>query len=949
MKWSRHIVASMLIIMIMWTRNVTESAQSADTYWQKAETYRKQGKFLEAAKFYENSANAEQKNRTSRLLHVITAFHWAGFCYQQVGQYDQALTFYQQSLTLAQKLERDVEICANLNNIGMLYQAWGQYDTALEYFSQALGLNRKLNREADIAMNLSNIGTLYKDWGQYDTALEYSSQALSINRKLNQKSCIATDLNNIGSIYKDWGQYDMALKYYTQALNLDRTLALEANIARDINHIGTVYLDWGQYDAALEYFSQALSINRKLNREAEVITGLRNIGLLYAAWEQYDIALEYFSQALALDRKLNREADIAEDIRQIGVFYAAWEQYDIALEYFSQALALDRKLTRDACIARDINSLGDVYKTRRQYDTALKHYQQALEISRKLGREADMAMNLNNIGTVYYTLKKYTGAIPYFLESVTLKEQLRKTAQGDVRREYFATQIFTYQYLSSCYLQIGNAAKFFEVIELSRAKRLTEQLAGSEEFSPPSLEDIQQNLPEDTALLIYADSVNDTLAQMCITKDDIAVSEYPTNTFIQMVMPPEQMERLEISEISRDSTGTSQHHKNAALSERQAPTTFKTLIEYYRVQLLNLSTHSRRTLSPQYTSEIGELQQYVSGPHLSRHLYSFLIGPFQKYLHGKSKLIIIPDGILNFLPFETLIDDQGNYLVEGYHITYAQSLGVLELIKKRQYSQNRKPLLAFGGAVYEGQKYEEEMFEHKTTLTSLQKQVDILLRRKSSLQPIYAQLGRGGWENLPATLDEVKAIQTIVTGVDLLTGKNVNEITVKHLSDIGELADYKVIHFATHGDANPYIPELSALVLSQVEEGEEDGYLRTGEIMKLNLKADFVNLSACETGLGKLYSGEGVVGLTQSFLIAGANGLSVSLWQVADESTALFMTALYSSVETQGLSYAEAMTTVKRHFINGDFGEAWKAPYFWAPFVYYGSEGVLKNIPIDKR
>jgi CHAT domain-containing protein len=310
-------------------------------------------------------------------------------------------------------------------------------------------------------------------------------------------------------------------------------------------------------------------------------------------------------------------------------------------------------------------------------------------------------------------------------------------------------------------------------------------------------------------------------------------------------------------------------------------------------------------------------------------------------------LIIIPDGILNFLPFETLIDDQGSYLVEGYHITYAQSLGVLELIKKRQYSQSRKPLLAFGGAEYEGQKYEEEMFEHKTTLASLQKQVDILLRRKSSLQPIYAQLGRGGWENLPATLDEVKAIQTIVTGVDLLTGKNVNEMTVKHLSDIGELANYKVIHFATHGDANPYIPELSALVLSQLERSKDDGYLRAGEIINLSLKADFVNLSACETGLGKLYSGEGVVGLTQAFLIAGANGLSVSLWQVADESTALFMAALYSSVEKQGLSYAEAMTTVKRYFINGDFGEAWKAPYFWAPFVYYGSDKSSENMSED--
>jgi len=85
-----------------------------------------------------------------------------------------------------------------------------------------------------------------------------------------------------------------------------------------------------------------------------------------------------------------------------------------------------------------------------------------------------------------------------------------------------------------------------------------------------------------------------------------------------------------------------------------------------------------------------------------------------------------------------------------------------------------------------------------------------------------------------------------------------------------------------------------------------------------------------------LYKGEGVVGLTQSFLIAGANGLSVSLWQVADESTSHFMVALYEFAAKQGLGYDKAMTAIKRRFIKGDFGETYRRPYYWAPFVYYG-------------
>lgn len=179
-------------------------------------------------------------------------------------------------------------------------------------------------------------------------------------------------------------------------------------------------------------------------------------------------------------------------------------------------------------------------------------------------------------------------------------------------------------------------------------------------------------------------------------------------------------------------------------------------------------------------------------------------------------------------------------------------------------------------------------------------------------------------------------------GVEVITGKNVTEKRIKDLSASGELSKYKVIHFATHGVVVPSIPELSALVLSQFKEerDNEDGYLRMGEIAKLKLQADFVNLSACETGLGKIYGGEGVVGLTQAFLIAGANGLSVSLWEVADESTSKFMVGMYELVENKGYDYATAMTEVKRRFIRGEFGERYKAPFYWAAFVYYGvSEG----------
>ena len=163
---------------------------------------------------------------------------------------------------------------------------------------------------------------------------------------------------------------------------------------------------------------------------------------------------------------------------------------------------------------------------------------------------------------------------------------------------------------------------------------------------------------------------------------------------------------------------------------------------------------------------------------------------------------------------------------------------------------------------------------------------------------------------------------------------------MKDLSRSGELSSFRIIHFATHGIVVPEFPELSAIVLSQNIQAtaEDDGYLTMKEIFELDLNADFVNLSACETGLGTIFAGEGVVGLNQAFLVAGADGLSVSLWSVADRSTMEFMIGLYELVTGESLSFHTAMTEMKRRFIKDG---TYSRPFYWAPFVYYGIAGRL--------
>jgi CHAT domain-containing protein len=321
---------------------------------------------------------------------------------------------------------------------------------------------------------------------------------------------------------------------------------------------------------------------------------------------------------------------------------------------------------------------------------------------------------------------------------------------------------------------------------------------------------------------------------------------------------------------------------------------------------------------------------------LARDLYELLLGPVEKELAAKEKLMIIPEGSLAAIPFETLCLPDGRYLAERHHVTYIPSLSVKELLEQRRYGSRPLPLLVMGGPSLKGRSEPRKVEVSTRQLEALHSEARRHIEADASAHEVYSALGLDSWPDLPGTRAEVEAIGRIVPESTVLVGEEVSEKKLKDLSRQGALRTYRVLHFATHALLIPDAPELSALVLSEAggSEGEEDGYLSSKEITELSIAADFVSLSACETGLGKIYGGEGVVGLTQSFLEAGANGLSVSLWQVADASTKEFMVGLYRLVQDRGLSHARAMTEMKRAFIHG---EEYKEPFFWAPFVYYGN------------
>lgn len=544
-------------------------------------------------------------------------------------------------------------------------------------------------------------------------------------------------------------------------------------------------------------------------------------------------------------------------------------------------------------------------------------------------RYYDAIINLNNLGTMHFFSKEYTKAVPYFERAIALSEEQMKGLDGQNRITFLQSQLSAYQFLTYSHARTGNGSGMFEAIGKQRARVLTDRLRLKNKNQQISLKQFQAQLKADEVALFYSLVEPGAVAINVVTKDQ---SRAVLNEFFGefVALKQKYIDRERVANMKR--TGyklpvDARHSGERILVEKDIANLFgqedfETLGEWLRELL--------QSDKPAYTPIRAEFLT---------HYYRFLIQPVESLIASKKKIIISPDGLLNFIPFEALTNENGTHLIESHGIRYIQSASVAGIVNGRSYAASRKPMLAMGGAIY------DEMSATAAPARSIERMQEMTAEALEnaasgrSQREVYAALGFGKMNYLQGTLNEVNAMARMVPGAEVYTGKAMNETFIKKLSNEGKLDDYKVVHLATHGFALPAIPQLSGIAMSifKEEQNGQDGYLTAPELASLNLKADLVVLSACETGLGKIYGGEGVMGLTQSLILAGANGAAVSLWPVNDASTMYFMAGMYELVSKTDMSYAEAMDDMKRRFIKGEFGELFRGTNYWAPFIHYGN------------
>ncbi len=888
-----------------------------------------------------------------------TTLNNIGTVYSDLGEKQKALEYYSQSLTLSRATGDRRGEASTLTNIGQVYSALGEKQKALDYYSQSLTLSRAVGDRSSEATTLNNIGNVYSALGEKQKALEYYSQSLPLYRAVGDRSGEAITLNNLGLVYSELGEKQKALEYYSQSLPLLRAVGDRGGEATTLNNIGLVYSDLGEKQKAREYYSQSLPLYRATGDRDGEATTLTNIGSVYSELGEKEKALEYYSQSLPLFRATGDRGGEAVTLNNIGSVYSALGEKQKALEYYSKSLPLYRATGNRSSEATTLNNIGTVYSELGEKQKALEYLGQSLPLNRATGDRTGEAVTLYNMASVKRHQNNLPEALKNIEDSIKIIENLRtKIASPELRSSYFATVQNYYELYIDLLMQLhktnpksGYDTKALEASERSRARSLLELLQESnanirEGISPDLLQQeksVQQQLEaleKQRIEAISSPNPNPTKIDEIDSGRLALLQQYQElQTKIRTASPRyaalTQPQPLTLPEIQKqildDNTILLQYSLGRERSYLWVVTSTG-LTSYELPKQVDIETAAKDFLEAITSPIQRDIPQQVA--QASANLGQVILQPAAAQL-GNKRLLIVPDGVLHYTPFQALTLGQTAgqntnvpLIIEHEIITLpsASSLAIL----RQNYGDRKPPSQTFAILADPVFSPDDERIKGKITQATTEKLEANNLGLNRSLRASNRQ-----WppERLAFTRQEAQTISSLFPSASS-TQKIDFDASRTNATD-GSLANYQIVHFATHGLANSQNPELSGIVMSMVDEKGNlvNGFLRLTDIFNLKLAANLVVLSACQSGRGQNVKGEGMVGLTRGFMYAGAQRVAVSLWSVDDEGTAVLMQKFYQKMVQQKLAPAAALRAAQIEMMQQ---EKWQSPYYWAAFTLQG-------------
>lgn len=628
-------------------------------------------------------------------------------------------------------------------------------------------------------------------------------------------------------------------------------------------------------------------------------------------------AKSLLDRALKQARLQNRKGHEAQLLILLGKLSLKTGDRQQALEYFETAGGIGVKFNFYRRVADAMFELAKLYRDTGDLAKVEARLSVGLEASRRVGDRYYLPRDLTELAE----LKVKRGDLE---EAGALYEQTEDVVDGlvvNIPGPYLKSSVAGA--MSEIYLghfalaaeRQKNVQKAFGIIERIRGRTAAEFLRGRRSGSQP--EAVTEN-PEQKEVanlqirLMRAASARerrDILDSLMEAEEKFGYfndSRNPArNAFLGK---PVQLEKLQASLLSDEIL------LEYVLNE---PKSFCVLVSREHAKILALRA-GRKRIEDLVEAYLGEIKARKPSAERRRELYSLLLAPVAAETR-ELRFVIVPDGMLNFLPFDSLVDLDGRYVLESHVVTHVPSGTVLHFLRTSRATQEAtQPFLGVGGVTY-GQE--------PTLLASNTHAGGSILRGIS--RGLYDLTGFH-LQNLPGSRDEVIAASKIFGNHSLvLLGRDATESAFKSQP----LADFKVLHLAVHGVANTKFPERVALVLASDPRSQEDGLLQAREIRNLDLNADLVTLSACDTGVGRLQGQEGIANLVQAFLFAGAKGVVATSWSVDDKYTTALMERFYTHL-AQNQDKGSALRQAKIDLLNKSGDRT--VPFYWAGFTLVG-------------
>lgn len=856
---------------------LNDRVEMANTLNSIGVIYYGQGDYAAAAEAFRRSEDALKSAENMARL--------ADSLYMQ-GDYAAALDFYKQTLSWLSPTEIGATIAA-LNGAANSSYFQGDYDQALEYFQRDIVLQQKQPDKTGLAAALKGIGNVHRSRGDYAAALENYFSSLALSEQM--KGPVGTTLGSIGLVRALQGDYVRALEYYIKAQKEFETTANDIEKARVLSLIGNAYYMQGNYESALISYQQALTLREQMNDmsgEGDVLAG---IGSTFIRKKNYSDALDHFQKALRLFESGGNKESMGEVLTRVSEAFLLQNENTKALSAAESAVTIARQVNNADLLWYAQTLVGKVHQRLDHTTQAYQALTDAVSVVESLRLRPATAGGQHNSSLPYLSLVDY------------LMSQHRPGEAFDYAERAKVQTLFDLFRNSNASTTKG----------LSAAERKEEQrLAGTVASVEFQLDHESQARSSTEA---RRSSLTERLRQARAAYGDFHQKLYLTHRQLKLdrgELPPLKLEELR-SLVPDTSTALLEYvvtENNTYLFVVTTEKAAKTR-KNERPATIELRVYPLEVRNYELTSKVRQLEQQISerSPDyaaLTRELYDLLIKPADDQIVLKTKLVVVPDGVLWRLPFEALQPLPDHFVADQMQISYAPSLTALREIQKQPHRSSASPtFVGFANPAF------SKAFRDRVEVGYANTKLEHSLQQE----------------------EEIRQLSTIY-GTErnrVFAGTNASEERFKV-----EASHAGVLHFSAPAIFDEASPMSSFIGLAAGNANQDDGFLQAREIVNLQTTAQLVVLSSAQTPT--YLQGLTIPSESWSWFVAGSPLILINRWDIESTARAKLLSRFYFNLKTKSGAPLTKTAFLHNSMMSMRRSPEYQHPYYWASFALIG-------------